>query len=54
MAITELTQWVALRRAVPEADQGEMTFELQLYNVAKVVGPISEQHIETVIAAFNG
>ena len=40
--------------SISEVDQTEMTFELQPIYGHKVVGPIPEQHHDTVMEAFNG
>jgi hypothetical protein len=39
---------------VPEADQDEMTFEIQLLDGHKVKAPIAPQHLDTIREAFNG
>ena len=52
--VQELTEDVSLRGTVPEADQGKMTFELQVINGPKVVAPITAQHLVTVLEAFTG
>ena len=52
--IREFTQEVTLRGSISEVDQTEMTFELQPIYGHKVVGPIPEQHHDTVMEAFNG
>ncbi|MGF1612573.1 MAG: hypothetical protein ACFCVA_01315 [Gammaproteobacteria bacterium] len=52
--VQELTEEVTLRGSIPEADQGKMTFELQVINGPRVVAPIAGQHLPTVIEAFNG
>ena len=52
--IRELTQQVAIRGAIPEADQERMTFELQQIFGNKITGKMNHQHLETVIEAFNG
>ena len=48
------TKEVILRGSVSEADQDRMTFELQPVYGNKVSGPIPEQHLDTIIEAFNG
>lgn len=53
-AVAELTQEVALRGTVPEADQERMTFELQQVYGGRVAGPMPEQHREAIIEAFGG
>ncbi|MYA05534.1 MAG: hypothetical protein F4Y37_13145 [Caldilineaceae bacterium SB0664_bin_22] len=52
--ISEVTQEVALRGTVPEVDQDRMTFEMQQVHGGKIIGPLPEQHRETIIATFNG
>jgi len=52
--VQELTEEVTLRGSIPEADQGKMTFELQIINGPRVVAPIAGQHLQTVLDAFNG
>ena len=52
--MVEITQQTILRGTVPEADHDRLTFELQQIYGGKVVGPMPEQHRETIIAAFNG
>lgn len=52
--VQELTEEVTLRGSIPEADQGKMTFELQVINGPRVVAPIAGQHLPTVMEAFNG
>ncbi len=52
--VLELTEEVTLRGTIPEADQGKMTFELQVINGPRVVAPIASQHTQTVMDAFNG
>lgn len=53
-SVKEITEEVSLRGTIPEADQHEMTFELQLIQGQKVTGPIPDQHYETILSAFNG
>ena len=48
------TKEVILRGSVSEADRDRMTFELQPVYGNKVSGPIPEQHLDTIIEAFNG
>ena len=52
--IRELTQQVALRGSIPEADQERMTFELQQLHGSKITGRMNPQHLDTVIEAFSG
>ena len=52
--VREYTEEVTVRGVVPEADQADMTFEVQLATGKKVGGPMPDQHRETIIEAFNG
>ena len=52
--VKELTEEISIRGVVPEADQDEMTFEIQLIDGRKVKAPIAPQHLETIRNAFNG
>lgn len=52
--LKELTDETTVRGSVPEADQDDMTFELQLLDGRKVKAPIAAQHLDTVLGAFNG
>lgn len=53
-SVKEITEEVALRGSIPEADQDRRTFELQLINGHKVSCPIPDPHIDTILKAFNG
>ena len=53
-SITEITQEINLRGAVPEADQDNMSFELQQVHGLKVVCPLPDLHRDTIIHAFAG
>ena len=52
-SVTEISQEISLRGAVPEADQDDMTFELQQVYGNKIICPLPEQHLETIIEAFS-
>lgn len=52
--IAELTEETIVRGAVPEADQDNMTFELQLVDGRRVKAPIATQHLDAILEAFNG
>ena len=52
--VKELTEEMSIRGVVPEADQDEMTFEIQLIDGRKVKAPIAPQHLGTIREAFNG
>lgn len=51
--VQEVTEEVNLRGSIPEADQGKMTFELQIINGPRVVAPIASQYRQTVMEGFN-
>jgi hypothetical protein len=48
-----LTEATEVRGTVPEADQDDMTFEVQLIDGRKIKGPLDAQHFDTIIEAFN-
>ena len=50
----EITESVALRGLIPEADQDRKTFKLQLLNGHTVIIPIPDPYIDTILKAFNG
>lgn len=52
--VKELTEDTTVRGTVPEADQDDMTFEVQLFDGSKVNAPIATQHLDTILEAFNG
>jgi len=49
-----LTEETLVRATVPEADQDDMTFEIQLPNAQKVEVPLPSQHLSTILEAFSG
>lgn len=51
--VKELTDEVEIRGEVPEADQDDMTFELQMLDGKKVKAPLEPQYLDTVLEAFN-
>lgn len=53
-AIEEMTDTASLRGLIPEADQARRTFEVELSDGRKIRGPLTAQHRETIIDAFNG
>lgn len=53
-SVSTVTEDVVLRGRVPTASQDKMTFELQLNDGRKVVGPIDPQHHVKLLDAFNG
>ncbi len=52
--VKELTEEISIRGTVPEADQDDMTFEIQLIDGRKVKAPIASQHLDTILEVFNG
>ncbi|MCM8625129.1 hypothetical protein [Accumulibacter sp.] len=52
--VKELTEEVTIRGYVPEIDQADMTFEIQLPDGRKVKSPLATQHLDTILEAFNG
>ncbi len=50
----EIAEETTIRGLVPEADQDNMRFELQLSDGKKVVAPIAPQHRDAILEAFNG
>jgi len=52
--VKEITRVLTVRGTVPEADQDRMTFELQLISGGKIIGPMPDEHRDTIIDAFNG
>lgn len=52
--VKELTEEVTIRGLVPEADQADMSFEVQLADGRKIKAPLDTQHLDTVLDAFNG
>lgn len=53
-AVKELTEEITVRGVIPEADQDDMTFEIQLIDRRKVRAPMATQHVDTILRAFNG
>lgn len=52
--VREFTEEAVLRGTIPEVDQEKMSFHLQLIDGQRVLGPIPDQHLDTIIEAFNG
>jgi hypothetical protein len=51
--VSELTEETSQRGSIPEVDQDDMTFKLQLIDGRKVNAPMTAQHLETILEAFN-
>lgn len=52
-SVKELTEETVARGSIPEADQDDMTFEIQLIDGRKVRAPMAPQHLETILEAFT-
>lgn len=50
----EFTEETCVRGTVPEADQDDMNFEVQFADGQKVRAPMTAQHLDTILEAFNG
>lgn len=48
-----LTEETAIRGLIPEVDQDDMTFEIQLVDGRKIKAPLGAQTLEAVLEAFN-
>lgn len=47
------TEETSLRGMIPELDQARMSFELELRDGTRLKAPLTSQHFETVMEAFN-
>ncbi|MCF7853528.1 MAG: hypothetical protein K9N51_01925 [Candidatus Pacebacteria bacterium] len=52
--VREFTDEIIVRGSIPEADKADMTFELDIINGPKIVGPIPDQHMDVIVEAFVG
>ena len=52
--VKELTEETSIRGVIPEADQDDLTFEIQLTSGHKVSAPMPPQHMDTILQAFSG
>ena len=52
--VTQVTEEVAVRGSVPEADQADMTFEIQLFDGRKIKAPMTTANAQAVLDAFTG
>lgn len=52
--VREYTEEITVRGSIPEADQDDMTFELQMLDGKKITAPIPTQHMATILEGFNG
>ena len=53
-AAQEIAEDTTVRGSIPEADQDDMQFEIQMADGRKVKAPIEPQHRDTILKAFNG
>jgi len=52
--LNELTEETEVRGTIPEADQQNMTFQLQTPSGRRIPAPIAPEHMEAILEAFNG
>ena len=52
--IREVTAMTSVRGTVPEVDQDDMSFEIQLVDGRKVKSPVLPEHLDAVVEVFNG
>ena len=52
--VNELTEGVSIRGTIPEMNQHDMTFEVQLAAGRRIPARIPTQHFDTILQAFNG
>lgn len=52
--LKELTEESVIRGTIPEADQDNMSFEIQTLSGRKIKAPIPTQHLDTIVEAFSG
>ena len=52
--IETLTEDTTVRGTVPEVNQGNMTFQTQLFDGQQIEAPIAPQHFDAILEAFNG
>lgn len=53
-AVKQLKADTTVRGTVPEINQGDMTFQIQLFDGQQVKAPIAPQHFDAILEAFNG
>lgn len=51
--VKEFTEESTVRGLIPEADQERMSFTIQLFNGRRVTAPLTAQHFDTIIEAFQ-
>lgn len=53
-SVEELTDATTIRGFIPEADQARKSFEIATVDGRKIAGPLTAEHRETILEAFNG
>lgn len=51
--LIDLTDIADIRGSIPEADQDDMTFEIQLLDGGKITSPLPPEHKDDILRAFN-
>ena len=52
--VEELTKDTTVRGTVPEVNQDDMTFLIQLFDGQQIMAPVAPQHFDAILKAFNG
>ena len=52
--VKQLKGDTTVRGTVPEINQGDMTFQIQLFDGQQIKAPIAPQHFDAILEAFNG
>ena len=52
--VEELTKGTTVRGTVPEVNQDDMTFLIQSFDGQQIKAPITPQHLDAILEAFNG
>lgn len=52
--VEDLTKDTTVRGTVPEVNQDDMTFLIQLFDGQQIKAPIAPQHFDAILEAFNG
>ena len=52
-SVLELTDEITLRGSIPEADQDNMSFQIQLFDGRKMRAPLNRQHRDIVLETFT-
>ena len=54
LTVEELTKDTTVRGTVPEVNQDDMTFLIQSFDGQQIKAPITPQHFDAILEAFNG